>query len=444
MKKLVNYLTLSVLFTLLFSCKEDELIVPYGAGEPTIEIVKLPTASLFGDSLQYTVNVADKSVDLSTLKVQLLFSEEVVSEKTIRTKDAGEYSGKLYVPFMKNIPNGTAVLKFTLQNVQMVNKVEEKVLTLSRPDFPYLNFISEGKTYRMNKVAPNKYEVTDEFLMKAPGYIESPVVGEFGNKIQFGWENKAVTQGINAVIPFSNSFDGQYTISFNTLTYAASPFIRYAINDTDMEMVADDLYAVDLTVAKDEELVFEGIPNLNEWFIDEDYFRKDGDKYLSNVISGKYRYIANFAKKSIKVEAMNGDALARLNADGTGAIWIIGEGIGQPTVADNQVGWNPDNALCMAPMGGKKYQVTVVAGQSINTDNINFKFFHEKGWNGEFRNTDLTTTSDVVLVGNGTNGRDPGNLGLVAGKKLDAGATYVFVVDLSEGNNKAKLTVTKK
>jgi hypothetical protein len=98
----------------------------------------------------------------------------------------------------------------------------------------------------------------------------------------------------------------------------------------------------------------------------------------------------------------------------------------------------------MAPMGGKKYQVTVVAGQSINTDNINFKFFHEKGWNGEFRNTDLTTTSDVVLVGNGTNGRDPGNLGLVAGKKLDAGATYVFVVDLSEGNNKAKLTVTKK
>src|SRR5690606_11473493 len=126
--------------------------------------------------------------------------------------------------------------------------------------------------------------------------------------------------------------------------------IRYAINDMDMEMISDDLYSVDLTVAKDEELVFEGIADLQDWFLDEDYFGKNGeDTYTSKVISGKYRYIANFAKKSIKVEAMDGNSLAHLNADGTGAIWIIGEGIGQPTVADNQVGWNPDNALCMAP-----------------------------------------------------------------------------------------------
>ncbi|MGX1638971.1 MULTISPECIES: DUF5125 domain-containing protein [unclassified Sphingobacterium] len=442
MKKLINYLAFSLLLSLMFSCKEDELIVPYGAGEPAIEIVKSPTASLFGDSLQYTVNVSDKSVDLSTLKVQLLFSDEVVSEQTIRTKEAGSYSGKLYVPYLKNIPNGSALLKFTLQNVQMVSKTEEKVLNITRPDFPYLNLVAEGKTYRMNKVGPNQYEVSDEFKMKAPAYIEAPKVGEFGNKIQFGWENKAILQGVNTPIPFSNAFDGVYKISFNTLTYAASPFLRYAINDTDMSMVEDEIFSVDLTINKDEELTFEGMPA--GWWVDKDYIRQDGDKYYFNAMSGKYRFIADLGKKYIKVEAMNGNDLARLNADGTGAIWIIGEGIGKPTVADNQVGWDPGKAICVTPIGGKKYQVTVVAGQSINTDNINFKFFHEKGWNGEFKNTDLTTSSDIILIGDGTNGRDPGNLGLQAGKKLEAGATYVFVVDLSEGNNKAKLSVTKQ
>ncbi len=445
MKKLINYLTVSVLMTFMFSCQEDELIVPYGAGEPHIEVVKVPTASLFGDSLQYTVNVSDKSIDLSTLKVQLLFSDEVVAEQTLRTKSAGDYSGKLYVPFLKNIPNGTGLLKFTLENIQMVKTTEEKVVNISRPDFPYLNLITEGgKTYKMLKVSANKYQVTDEFPMKASAYIEAPAVGAFGNKIQFGWENKSIVQGVNAVIPFSNSFDGRYTISFNTLTYESAPFIRYAINDTDMEMIADDLYSVDLTVAKDEELVLSDIPGIKGWWIDQDYIRQEGDKYYSKVISGKYRFIADAAKKFIKVEALNGNDPAVLNADGTGAIWIIGEGIGKPSVADNQVGWDPGKAICMAPVGEKKYQVTVVAGQTINATNINFKFFHQKNWGGEFKNTELTTNSDIILVGDGANGRDPGNLGLVAGKTLTAGSTYVFLVDLSEGNNKAKLTVTKQ
>ncbi len=444
MKKIINYLALLSLFSLLFACKEDELIVPYGAGEPSIEVVKSPENALFADSLEYTVNVADKSVDLSTLRVQLLYSDEVVSEQIIRTKQNGEYSGKIYIPFLKNVPNGSAILKFDLQNVQMVSITEEKIVNLSRPDFPYLNFITESKTYRMEKTGTNQYQVTDEFPMKANGYIEAPSVGEFGNVVQFGWENKAITQGVNQVIPFSNSFEGEYTISFNTLTYVGLPFIRYAVNDIDMEMVSEDVYAVDIDLNKDEELIIEGIPDLSSWWIDQDYIRTDADKYFLNVISGKYRITADLAKKYLKFEAMDGNELAKLNDDGTGAIWIIGEGIGQPSVANNQVGWDPGKALCMAPMGDKKYQITVVGGQTINSTNINFKFFHQKDWGGEYNNTGISTNSDIILVGDGTNGRDPGNLGLQAGKTLEPGATYVFVIDLAEGKDNAKLTVTKK
>jgi len=444
MKKLINYTAILCLFTLLFSCKEDEFIVPIGGGSPSMEITNLPQTAFFGDSLAFSVNVKDQGVALSTLKAQLLFSGEVVAEKIIRTKDYGEYAGKLFVPFLKNIPNGAAELKLTLENVELVKADTSQSITISRPDFPYINLVTPTKTYKMNRVALNMYELTENLPFKVNGYLEAPAFGAAGNPIQFGWENDMITQGITQNIPFSNSVSGVYTISFNTLTYEAAPFIiGYAFNGEGMKMVNDNLYSVDLTIENGQEITIDGIEGLSAWGISSDYIREDGGKYYFNAMSGKYRFYANFDKEYIYAEAMNGSNLASLNADGTGAIWIIGEGIGKPSVASNEVGWNPDNAICMAPIGGKKYRVTVIAGKSIKTDNINFKFFHQKGWGGEFKN-ELTTTSDVVFVGNGSNGRDPGNLGLLAGKTLTADATYEFVVDLSEGNAKPKLTVTKK
>lgn len=39
---------------------------------------------------------------------------------------------------------------------------------------------------------------------------------------------------------------------------------------------------------------------------------------------------------------MNGTSTATLNDDGTGALWIIGDGIGKPSVATNAVGWTTE------------------------------------------------------------------------------------------------------
>jgi len=98
----------------------------------------------------------------------------------------------------------------------------------------------------------------------------------------------------------------------------------------------------------------------------------------------------------------------------------------------------------MAPVGDKKYQVTVVGGETVSVDAINFKFFHQKDWGGEFGSQSLTSESDIVFVGNGTNGRDNGNLGIIEGKTLTAGKTYVFTVDVSGGINNAVLIVEEK
>src|SRR5690606_36691464 len=143
--------------------------------------------------------------------------------------------------------------------------------------------------------------------------------------------------------------------------------------------IDDNRYKVELMINKGEPITIDGIEDLSEWWIDTDYFSQDTDGNLtSNVINGKYRITADFAKKYFIIEAMSGNDLTSLHADGTGAIWIIGEGIGKPAVATNQVGWNPDNALCLAPIGNRKYQITVTGDQTVWMDYINFKFFHKK------------------------------------------------------------------
>jgi hypothetical protein len=85
-----------------------------------------------------------------------------------------------------------------------------------------------------------------------------------------------------------------------------------------------------------------------------------------------------------------------------------------------------------------------VAGESINPSEINFKFFYQKDWGGEFGSDALSSESDIVFVGDGENGRDNGNLGIVSGTTLEEGASYIFTVDLSAGNDNAVLEVSKQ
>jgi len=443
MNKSIYLLLVLTSLCLWSACKKDDI---KAAGNPVIDAKTEFSNALFGDSLTFTANVSDQEVALSTLKAQLYYGEEMVSETVIRTKTNGDYTGKIYVPYYANIPNGTATLKLVLQNIHFTLTEQVYDLSLERPDYPYLTLVAGDETYRMERTGLYSYAATADFPIKVSAYIKAPKVGEEGNELTFGWVDNAIKEGSTTSIPFSNRSAGQYSITFNSLTYEAAPFIiAYAINETVMQRVDDSHYKLDMELTNGQELAFEGISDFADWWIDPDYLTKTSDNTLAFAApDGQYRITANFQYKYFVVEKLMNGELAKLQADGSGAVWIIGEGIGKPSVSTNAVGWDTGKALCMVPLGNKKYQVTVVAGTTVNADNINFKFFHEKGWNGEFNNTTLTTTSDVVFIGDGKNGRDAGNLGIVEGKTLENGATYKFILDLTEGNNKAVLTVEKQ
>lgn len=190
MKNFKYYLMALASIAMLNACSDDDPV----PGNPTMDFQAEPSSALFGDSLPFTIKASDADVPLSTLKAQLYFSDEMVSETVIRTKVSGqEYNGKIYVPYLANIPNGTATLKFILQNINFTITEKSYDVALSRPDFPYLTLISGDQEYRMEKVAANQYSVTSEFAQKVKGYIKAPKVGANGNEINFGWSNGAIT-----------------------------------------------------------------------------------------------------------------------------------------------------------------------------------------------------------------------------------------------------------
>ncbi|NDV70252.1 DUF5125 domain-containing protein [Dysgonomonas sp. 25] len=438
-KLILLFITILIAFT---SCDDDDK----SPGNPVMDSKTEFTSAMFGDSLQFTVNVMD-DVPLSTLKAQLFYGEDMVSETVIRTKTNDDYTGKIYIPYYANIPNGTATLKLVLQNIRFTITEEEHDLPLTRPDFPYLTFVTENGDYNMPRTGLYEYALTDNLPRKIKGYIKAPAMGTSGNEIDFGWVDNAIKEHSTEGIPFSNSDAGVYSITFNTFNYEAAPFIiSYAVNDEKMDRVDDDNYKIDLALLQDDEIAVEGFDDFENWWLDPNFFKKDAGGRITFVPSdGKYRIKANLQHEYMTAEVLDAsNNPASLQADGTGAVWVIGDGVGFPSFATNAVGWNTAKALCMVPIGNKKFEILFIAGKTIKLDDINFKFFHQKGWGGEFSHTALTTTSTLVFVGDTTNGRDSGNLGIVDGQTLEDGATYAFVLDLSAGNSNAVLTVEKR
>ena len=432
-------LTLAAVATLT-SCNDED----WKVGNPQMGVKTELGTACFGDSLRFTINASDAEVPLSTLRARLYFGEELVSEDVIRTKDNGkDYEGAIYVPYLANIPDGRATLVLSLQNINFTKTELEYEVMVTHPDYPSLTFVTEdGTEYTMEKQERYVYSFTERLPQELKGFIKTPKLGENGNELTFGYVSNAITVGAEAPIPFSNANPGKYTVSFNTYTFEGSPFTKLMFNDIQFESIDDTHAHADIKLTTGQTITPSGFPNYSDWWIDPDFFKKEDDGALTFLpASGSYRIIADMQMQYFRVYLLNGNDPATLNEDGSGAVWVIGSNVGKPSVGSNEVGWTTENALCMAPVGDRRYQITLVGGQTVSTDGINFKFFHQMGWGGEFGGDALTSTSDIVKVGTGSDGHDSGNLYLADGKSLEANHVYVFTVDLSAGNSAGVLSV---
>jgi hypothetical protein len=449
-----NYLILIALmsFAFLTACEEEERKnYDWPPGNPSVEAKSPITGVYFGDDMPFTVTVND-DVPLSTLTVSLYYGDERVSQRVFRVKENGDFSGSIHIPYLQNIPDGNATLEFTLLDTHMTSATKSYSLPVSRAPYPYLIFVTADLSYPMFPTDnPYEYAFTETFASsEVPAYIKTPVVNENGNVITFGTDGGIITHGVTGDIPFDNMQDGTFAITFNIKTYEAKPFPPIFANGVRMTKLSPNNFAVVFDLTQNQEIVFsgEGFDDIDQWWIDPDFFKQDekeNNKFTFLPIAGRYRIVADMVLKWFKVEVMRGNSLATLQSDGTGAIWVIGNGIGKPSVATNQIGWNPPKGLCFAPIGDKKYRLTLIGGEQIRSTSIDFKFFWQQGYGnattGEFRGEGvniITTTSNIVVV------TASGDIYLAPGVTLENGAIYEFIIDVSAGRTSAVLTVTKK
>lgn len=443
--KTLKYIALSLLAAACTTaCKDDPELLTTDVG-PEMTAVSSDASGVFGGKVGFEATMTDRYA-LSTLKAQIFFDDEMVAEEVIRTKENGTYSGTVTLPFYKNVPDGEATLRLVGQNVRFGQTFVERPLAASRPKPDHLVFVLGEQEYRMEPTGVDyEYAVTADFPQKPQGYITTPDLDGQGSVVTFGYssEQGGIVSDSTEPIPFANSNAGEFTVTFNLKSFEGLPFIKLLFNDAEMTMVDNDNYSIVTTLTQNQTYTLTGVSDFADWDIDRDFFERadasNPEALTFLPMSGMYKVTANFKHSYLRIEAMkSATELATLNEDGSGAIWAIGGmSVGKPTLK-NAASWSPEQGgMCLARVADKKYQLTFVAGVSIDASSFDFKFFHQKTWGGEFGGDDISTASDLVKIS------DSGNLGLAEGKTFDLGGIYRFTVDISGGNTAAVLTVEK-
>lgn len=220
-----------------------------------------------------------------------------------------------------------------------------------------------------------------------------------------------------------------------TATQTAAPATAITINGTAFQ---GSTYYGTLTQGSSYVFEYGGSPLPQNFRYDPDFFSKQNGKVTFKAATGSYRLIADMPGRFITVQAMESETATATydTSSGQGAVWAIGDtGLGKPNYTQYGTNWDPTNALCLAQISPKVYQLTLVAGKQLRADNqyVNFKFYHQAGWGGEFSPSGdcriNMADNDVLQLTN------DGNVQLKSGKSLTAGRKYVFTLDCSNPTN---------
>lgn len=447
MKHIKYYIMALLALPLMAACNDDDYNAPTPAGNPVMSYTAPTEAVWMGDEVEVKVNCKDEGgIALSTLKANLLFSGQSVDATTIRTKEEGEYTVKLKVPYAQYIPDGQVDIQLTLQNVSTKSNTETLPLNIKRPHFTDLQFItSDGEKYDMTETSDFLYQAilpTSKNSFK--GYFATK-----DGKFTFGSSTgTTIDLGETGNFNFISSTTSDVAVTFDGKNYTAGPTDELPVtlldfSDTD----AGKTWVGDIKQGATCKLTIDAQALDADWYYDSDWFTKEADgTYTFKAISGRYTIQADFTHKSFRIWAMDGDNPMKLKADGTGAVWVIGSaGFNKPTWdAINHSWWTgTENDVCLTPIKDKVYQMTLTVGKQLNASQSNdFKFFGQPNWGTEFKGKDndhtVSTNSEVFYI------TDSGNIKPKEGVTLKDGDTYVFTLDLSASATVGVLTVTKK
>ena len=402
------------------SCQEEPVLRLTDVG-PEMTINSYTESTYMGAGIKFSVNITDKDFALSTLKATLYYDETEVNSVTIRTKEEGLYEETISAPLLKEIPDGTATLVLQSQNVGMGITDTTLYVELARPNFDKMILqTKEGNKLEMAKVDDYKYELKSQFPEYLNAYVVTPAINDEGEVVTLGWDGSNLSVGHANPVPFSAGIAGEFTVSVDLNKLTVSP-----LGSANVSAVYE--------LKQGQVMDFGGIVDLNNWTIDYDYFivNKDFTEVKFRAVDGFYRLSYDIQKEFVKVEPVDSEGnLLSLAADGSGAPWVIGANFGKPVIGQS---WNTtDGAYPMAQIADKVYQFTLTAPGQIAVSGGEIKFFHQKGWGGEFTKADFAE----INIDPAFKMTDSGNI-----QNADTEAlSYKFTLDLTGGVKAAKVS----
>ena len=354
MKHIRYYIMALLALPLMASCGDDDYSAPTPAGNPVMNYTAPSAAVWMGDEVEVKVNCKDEGgVALSTLKANLLFSGQSVDETTIRTKEAGEYTVKLKVPYAQSVPDGKVDIQLTLQNVSTKSNTETLSFDIKRPHFNNLQFVSaDGVKYDMTEKSDFVYQAVLPSSKKTfKGYFATK-----DGKFVFGSSTgKDISLGETGNFNFTSENMSDVVVTFDAKNYTAGPTDVLPVTVLDFaDSDAGKTWVGDIKQGATCNLTINGNNLPDDWYYDSDWFQKEEDgSYTFKAITGRYTILADFTHKSFRIWTMNGSEPMSLNGDGTGALWIIGnEGVNKPTWDAVNHGWwtGVDSDVCLTPI----------------------------------------------------------------------------------------------
>jgi hypothetical protein len=403
MKKSVKIFLYTWAALYLVACEKDEHLVTYPKSMPVFEQAKVAESSIvYGDSITVTVAISDKVTPLSTLGVQIVLNNVVLTAETIRTKgNSSEVHRRYGIPFVANCPDNIPV-KVYLSSINVDGYSTDTILSSTiarRPEIKELWIVpSTGKTYKLSLVDSVNLIYTGNGLTygNSVSYYLATKVDKF-NKVDWsGLVFGKVGDGVGLIGPGGDMLTstdatlvGISEFTFNALSFTSQvggkllePVLTLNINAdlSPMVMAAKNFLGGNIYFGEGVEVTFTGLTDLQK-SLPPDYFQITGAntaKFLGKTaiykayyfIEGDYMYVEP------QPDVIYPDAL-----------WICGTGFGRPSPpygVTSSWNWNSpfDYAPCRLVADGV-YQVTIYGN---NTDGgsgygtLDFKFFFKRGW----------------------------------------------------------------
>lgn len=436
MKSAFKYNLVIFLIFAVYSCSEDDdYRVKYPYSLPTITDATVAEAKImYGDSITLNIGeITDNTTPLSTLEVQVVVGDVIISKESIRTQGnrVSSIQKKYHIPFGPYMPDNAAVeVHLSAINVEG-NQKDEIVSTaiVKRPEISemYLVLAAGGTPVKLTLKDAENYIFAADNLS-----LDNEIVCYFAQKVsRFGnidWENGLVFGNVNGELGLVKKGEDGFQLQDLTLIGFKSvqlDLFNFTVNGDGEKLVP----ITNLNIDEFEEVKMNSTDHLGTsteetwkkavlYFGQHTEFTVNGVKSLTNAFSPDFFESAGADKVKFLGETgvytvyylPSADYVYIEQPDAVfpDALWFDGVGFGRPVAPyAKTASWNWNTPLeyvfCRKVSPGV-FQTTLYIEHQIDSSDdawrykFSAKFFGQRGWGEELDAREYTIDTSLLMA----------------------------------------------